>query len=301
MSTPTIVLVHGIRPKYPTFVELRESIERDPERRFKGWTIVPFPYDWELGVEKTVPAFVNELQMLVKQCGESGVFVIAHSMGGLVARCALMSAPSLRIRRLVMLATPNFGAISTAQQGFFWQCAFGLATSITGIYPRLQAYNDLMHVHELMNRYRNEQVDLDCEYATLPAQYYHATRSLIDRLNFASAHRMYAAPAAIAEFFSTVFPMRLTLNRPHDGIVESVSVSLSPAEGGARWSEKRVAIRTADKTYINVTLDCAINVDHGTILKEPAVLDCVKDILAAESLEEWIDNAPHSKLNVTFN
>jgi pimeloyl-ACP methyl ester carboxylesterase len=68
-----------------------------------------FPYDWRLGLED----LGKKLAATIKQEKDT-VHLVAHSMGGLVARAALHNNPK-KLGRIVMLGTPNFGSFSPIQ------------------------------------------------------------------------------------------------------------------------------------------------------------------------------------------
>ena len=87
------------------------------------------PFDWRMGI----PELGRELAARVRADPASEVLIVAHSMGGLVARAA-MSAGMDKLKRLVMLGTPNFGS-------------FAPAMVFRGVYPFLNkvAALDLRH------------------------------------------------------------------------------------------------------------------------------------------------------------
>ncbi len=68
-----------------------------------------FPYDWRDDIvqsAETLRSFIHE------RVGSKRVHIVAHSMGGLVARVALHTEPTLLSGgRLVMLGTPNHGSV----------------------------------------------------------------------------------------------------------------------------------------------------------------------------------------------
>jgi pimeloyl-ACP methyl ester carboxylesterase len=68
-----------------------------------------FPYDWRLSLTD----LGKKLALQIKS-GESKVHLVAHSMGGLVARSALLEKPK-NLARIVMLGTPNFGSFAPIQ------------------------------------------------------------------------------------------------------------------------------------------------------------------------------------------
>ena len=64
-------------------------------------------YDWRLGID----ALGAALAAAIAAAGEPAV-VIAHSMGGLVARVAAQRLPRRALKRLIMLGAPNRGALA---------------------------------------------------------------------------------------------------------------------------------------------------------------------------------------------
>jgi pimeloyl-ACP methyl ester carboxylesterase len=79
--------------------------------RAAGFAAVFHDYDWRLSVDDLGRAFAARLSA---EPGES-VMVVAHSMGGLVSRAALGHPGTDRVRRLVLLGTPNFGSYAAVQ------------------------------------------------------------------------------------------------------------------------------------------------------------------------------------------
>ena len=90
-------------------------------------TVKLFPYDWRISVRESA----NALAALVEQCldeverSRQGLHIVAHSMGGLVARAMLAQRPDLLARlrslpkpgcfRLLMLGTPNHGSFQAVR------------------------------------------------------------------------------------------------------------------------------------------------------------------------------------------
>ena len=58
---------------------------------------------------------------------------VAHSMGGLVARMAMGLLPKRRVRKLVMLGTPNFGSFGAVQA---LRGSFPFVRQVTKLDPR---------------------------------------------------------------------------------------------------------------------------------------------------------------------
>ena len=84
-----------------------------------GHEVVPFPYDWRLSILRESRRFADAVAAKLAETEASGmpIRVVAHSMGGLVARAMIAQSPSvwraLEERpgsRLLMLGTPNGGS-----------------------------------------------------------------------------------------------------------------------------------------------------------------------------------------------
>jgi hypothetical protein len=67
------------------------------------------PFDWRLGI----PELGRQLAERVRNDAAAEVFIVAHSMGGLVARAAVHHGMP-KLAQLVMLGTPNFGSFAPA-------------------------------------------------------------------------------------------------------------------------------------------------------------------------------------------
>lgn len=104
---------------------LAASYERLLEAARAQFRVVALPFDWRLSIEHSGAGLREQLFTIVQRLGDPTVpvHVLAHSMGGLVARQALYvdaAGQALwqqlkqRGSRLVMLGTPNRGAYAPA-------------------------------------------------------------------------------------------------------------------------------------------------------------------------------------------
>lgn len=94
---------YGARGLLPMFYALLWA-------RLKYWyryNIVEFAYDWRVGIRESG----DKLVKFIDQKTTGPVYIVAHSMGGLVARAALPTM-SNRVERIVQLASPNYGSFS---------------------------------------------------------------------------------------------------------------------------------------------------------------------------------------------
>ena len=75
-----------------------------------GFEPLFFDYDWRLDVRVAARQFAARVR------SEQGALrVVAHSMGGLVARAALAAGALPALERLVLVGTPNFGSFAAVQ------------------------------------------------------------------------------------------------------------------------------------------------------------------------------------------
>ena len=92
----------GVVPIAYTFLKLRLTIA--------GYDVDYHHYDWRQSLDK----LGNELVSRLKQERAQEIFLVAHSLGGLVSRSALaQKAP--KVKQLVMLGTPNHGSFVPVQ------------------------------------------------------------------------------------------------------------------------------------------------------------------------------------------
>jgi pimeloyl-ACP methyl ester carboxylesterase len=86
-------------------------------------------YDWRLGLDE----LGAELAARIVADGQP-VILVAHSMGGLVARMALSMLPKRWVRKLIMLGTPNEGSFAAVQ-------------ALRGTYPFVRRMSRLDQMH----------------------------------------------------------------------------------------------------------------------------------------------------------
>lgn len=89
----------------PGYLKLRLSLE------IAGFRPVFHPFDWRADLETLARA----LSRSIAKSGARKVHIVAHSMGGLVARIALAHDRERRIHRLVQLGAPNHGSFAPVQ------------------------------------------------------------------------------------------------------------------------------------------------------------------------------------------
>jgi hypothetical protein len=79
--------------------------------RAAGFAVSFHDYDWRLGVDELGKQFAERLRNEPAR----RLAVVAHSMGGLVSRAAVVLPGAERVERVVLLGTPNFGSFAIIQ------------------------------------------------------------------------------------------------------------------------------------------------------------------------------------------
>ena len=83
IQKPVVVLVHGYKSE-DELGPLEEAYIK------KGYEVVRFKYDWEASLEKSADLLVDEITTIQQKYHLKEVKVVAHSMGGLVSRRAMI-------------------------------------------------------------------------------------------------------------------------------------------------------------------------------------------------------------------
>ncbi len=79
--------------------------------RKAGLDAVLLDYDWR----RDIATLGKRLAERIAADGRDDVALVAHSMGGLVARAALTHAAGKQVAQLIMLGTPNYGSLAAVQ------------------------------------------------------------------------------------------------------------------------------------------------------------------------------------------
>jgi pimeloyl-ACP methyl ester carboxylesterase len=100
LALPGSANLRAVGIMLPGYLKLKLSLE------VAGFRPVFHPFDWR----RDLLELGREFLQTIEQCGDRKILVVAHSMGGLVARAALAQDSSHRIERLVQLGAPNNGS-----------------------------------------------------------------------------------------------------------------------------------------------------------------------------------------------
>lgn len=79
--------------------------------RAAGLAVSFHDYDWRLGIDELGRSFAERL----RNDPAKRLAIVAHSMGGLVSRAAVVLPGAERVERVLLLGSPNFGSFATIQ------------------------------------------------------------------------------------------------------------------------------------------------------------------------------------------
>lgn len=105
-----------------------------------GNDLIPFPYDWRLDNKQQLAALDAKVKV-ASGGGTRNVVLVAHSMGGLIARAYAYQNPG-RVKKIITLGTPYHGsadALASIATGYFNQY-YGFAVGDTNTRPAVLNY-----------------------------------------------------------------------------------------------------------------------------------------------------------------
>jgi pimeloyl-ACP methyl ester carboxylesterase len=295
-----VVCVHGIWSDHLTFRPMLDLFGSDPTLR--DWDLAWFDYDFNQQMAESGRRLADEIDRISETCKR--IVIIAHSMGGLVARFAILDRPLPRVNRLIMLGTPNCGAIRSAGLSWLAQAVAHVAGNVYGLFTRRTGIRDLTRVTQLFRAYHNKWEHANhVEYITIPGKFYHRDRSILDP----PALNRFTTIEVATEFVSAMQPLfRVGLERPHDGIVEESSNRLAPSEEGSRWSEKKAIInfpeRRSGQGYAHITSEVCADLTHVELHTAPEIISIVARLIVASDFQQFRQQLrPHELSDVKIS
>lgn len=117
-------------------------------------TFFPFPYDWRYS-NSTQTALLHQYISNIRQLhGGAKVNIVAHSMGGLIARRYMLDYGANDIDHLVTVGSPLWGAPKAIYQrlngGFFEDVLFGSLIEAFDRTAEIDAFSSFSSIYELM-------------------------------------------------------------------------------------------------------------------------------------------------------
>jgi pimeloyl-ACP methyl ester carboxylesterase len=124
LATPSNGELSASGVMLPGYLKLKLMLE------IGGFRPVLFPFDWRCDLFDLGRALLDHIEANHREA----VFVVAHSMGGLVARAALTLDRRARIAKLVQLGAPNAGSFAPVQ-------------ALRAVYPTVRKIASLDQLH----------------------------------------------------------------------------------------------------------------------------------------------------------
>jgi pimeloyl-ACP methyl ester carboxylesterase len=150
--------LHAVGVLLGGYLKIRLALE------LEGFEVRYFAYDWRADLESSARRLLAHLAAeRADRCT-----LVAHSMGGLVARIALTLAPVSQIGRVIQLGTPNRGAYTPVQ-------------ALRAVYPTVRKISALDPHRSAEDLAREIFLTLPGLYQMLPADVPPATIDLLDQ------------------------------------------------------------------------------------------------------------------------
>lgn len=283
-----VVFVHGILSNCEKcFTKMQADIlQADNKGNLDVWH---YDYDYHRAITDNGERLAEHIQTTLSDTHDyARIQIVAHSMGGLVARIALMHRKLTRVERLILLGTPNHGAFTAHQLTLLGQLVRASTNWTSALFPRKRGIVDLSNAPRIMGDYAKHHVmqtpakleDRQKHYISIPALFYHPNRCATD---VPPSLLMWGAQAGIAAFMRKVGK----LTPPHDGIVEAVSNRLHPRASGSE-PEILYLVNIPDLKDIAPYIEHveAEQEDHVTMTKADAIIKLVHALLIAPSVEK---------------
>ncbi len=268
---------------------MRSGLEADS--RFNNHLRYWFDYDYNEPISDSAGRLVEYIR--ARQIENEPLAFVGHSMGGLVARMAILSGSVPTARKLIMLGTPNFGACRTSRAALLMQATLLAAGHISAVFRKpgileLTRVTDVMAEAVRTGAHHADTVD----YATVAATFFNESRSILDvgqAKEWSVAGTAFRAIQVGLELSSLVPLWRPAIDRPHDGIVELEGCKLAPT-GPGRRSEKDAAINHPERfgdTYLHIFHEHCDELLHVTLQGNETIIEIVKGLLLATSVRDW--------------
>jgi pimeloyl-ACP methyl ester carboxylesterase len=284
-----LVLIHGIFSDHNTFDDMLKIWNA---RQFINECIIAtFDYDYWDKIENNGDGLSQVLDDWSLPTGVD-ISLICHSKGGLVARAAIIKHGSklLRVRKIFMMGTPNFGALRPAQLGGLLQITLASARKIYGIFPRKSGIIELTSVNKAMKEIYSvgdKSHATSIEYITVPGLFYDDERVDLREVG------VEWTGAILNNILPWLPSASIKIERPHDGIVENTSVRMDCND--QLEHEKRHCLFITKfmnpRSYAHIWNDnhnCSLM--HTTIQRNEAISLMIAAIIEEGSVENWWTN-----------
>ena len=292
-----VVFIHGILSGHETFEPLIEKLRTAGSDRTHRFAY--FDYDFHQSIAESGRQFAQALSS--RFTAECEVTIVAHSMGGLVSRLALLQ-DTLRelgfVKRLIMLGTPNHGTLRTGQQGILVQLIRGIGGTIIALTTKKAGIVELSDVRSLLQTHLTPSTEgrtHHVEYVTIPATCFNENVGIAESIQNPSSRFIGLLPLGF-EFLKAHPCWRVRLDKPHDGIVEESSVFMGDRGAVTRRSERRATCSgsTTGGPYMHILHDAFNRESHITIQSADQTATIIAELLTCPTIGAWQARNPKS-------
>jgi pimeloyl-ACP methyl ester carboxylesterase len=232
-----------------------------------GFATRCFAYDWRQDVRHSAAALAAALRHDGRRAA-----LVAHSLGGLVARCALAEAALPPIDRVILLGTPNNGA-------------WGAVQALRGSYPVVRHLAQLDLTHDAETLAAEVFGSFESLYQLLPAVAHDNSNGRVDFLDASHWPRSGVVPSAAR--FALASELRLRLPAIDSRYV-AIYGSGHPTCFGARSDGEQwhYELTTCGDGTVTERSACPAGITcyrtetgHSELPKEPRVAQAIAEIL----------------------
>lgn len=243
----------------PGYLKLRLSLE------IAGFKPVFHPFDWRADLE----TLARQLSRAIEKSGARKVHIVAHSMGGLVARMALANDRERRIQRLLQLGAPNEGSFAPVQ-------------ALRAAYPTVRKIAALDHHNSAEQLARSVFLTLPGLYQMLPSVMSADEPNLFDPTQWPQDDLV-----PDATLLARAYKVRSRMPPPDErcavivGTHQETVTSLRLRDGGFEYSVRRDGDGTVplSRALWDGAATWFIQENHGALTNNNEVLAAVSNIL----------------------
>lgn len=272
LALPGSRAIRAVGVMLPGYLKLKLSLE------VAGFRPVLHSFDWRLDLDRLARAFVRALD----GSGARKVFVVAHSMGGLVARAALAHDKRGRIGRLLQLGTPNEGS-------------YALLQALRAVYPTVRKIASLDRTHTAEALARSVFLTLPGLYQMLPTT---AAGASIDLFN--AGHWPDDAMKPDEKLLDRARRLRARMPaadercRTFIGVNQETILAASLHNGAFEYEIRRGGDGTvpAARAEWSGARAWYVEENHGALTQNNAVLAAIADILHEDATDRLPTQPP---------
>ena len=257
----------------PGYLKLKLMLE------IAGFRVVFFPFDWR----RDLLELGRTLLQQIEANGHDEVMLVAHSMGGLIARAALSLAGGRQLTKIVQLGAPNAGAFTPVQ-------------ALRAVYPTVRKIAALDPHHSAEELARKVFLSLPGLYQLLPA----ADRSDIDLFDVNSWPQDELVPDATLLANAAATRARLASADERClsivGVQQETITSIRRVENDFEYTFMRAGDGTVPLSLAHWegARTWYANENHGGLTRNHTVLAATVDLLKSGTTHQLQATRPHA-------